>query len=160
MYLTGRKPLAAAVARYWRLPLVVKVSLAEAVCLLAFARFLIAWVPHQRWGWAMGRAGHESGTSVDSATSLRARDVGRVVRIAARWVPWNAVCLPQAIAAKHMLRRRKIDCTIYVGVRKAERPADAARTGGVELHAWLRVGQRVVTGAEARESFQALVWYG
>lgn len=75
-----------------------------------------------------------------SAEQLRlAEEVGWAIAAAARHLPSDPVCLPQALAARLMLRRRHVPSTLYLGV---------ARTPGPIAHAWLRVGDLVVTGAE------------
>jgi len=45
-------------------------------------------------------------------------------------VPWRAKCLEQALAAKMMLRRRKIANELYLGVKQEENKMLA--------HAWLQ----------------------
>ena len=67
--------------------------------------------------------------------------VGWAVEAAARRVPWRAVCLPQAIAAKLMLRRRRVASTLYLGIESDTR---------LTPHAWLQVGDRIVVGARPR----------
>lgn len=72
------------------------------------------------------------------ADAALARAVGDAVTVAARHVPWNAVCLPQAIAAKAMLARRGQASVVHFG---------AARSGGeLTAHAWLTAGDEIVVG--------------
>jgi hypothetical protein len=67
--------------------------------------------------------------------------VRHAVTIAARNVPFRAVCLPQAMAAKFMLVRRSQPSTLHLGVGK-----NAA--GDLMGHAWLQSdGVTVVGGA-------------
>ena len=75
-----------------------RLMVGEAVLLLATARLIVLTVPFRviaRW---LARA-PETG-ACDDDLLLRVR---RAVTTAARNVPWNAVCLPQAMAAKAML---------------------------------------------------------
>ena len=61
---------------------------------------------------------------------------------AARRGPVTFTCLMQAVAAQRMLRRRNIPATVYVAML-------AGRQAGVNpllAHAWVRCGDRVVTG--------------
>jgi hypothetical protein len=55
-------------------------------------------------------------------------------------VPWRSDCVVQALAARRWLARRKIASSICIGVRKDEQ--------GFQAHAWLRVGDRIVTGGD------------
>jgi len=56
-------------------------------------------------------------------------------------LPWRADCLVQALAAQRWLRRHGIATQLVIGARK---PAPAA----FAAHAWLKVGERVVTGGD------------
>jgi hypothetical protein len=78
--------------------------------------------------------------------------VGLAVRIGARNVPWNAVCLPQAMAAKAMLARRGYSSALYVGLVPTPDPA-------MKLHAWLEVEGTVVAGG-SRSTVIPVVRFG
>ncbi len=56
-----------------------------------------------------------------------------------RYAPWNTECLTQALTAKQMLRRRKLNSLLIIGFRK-----DAE--GEIGGHAWLKVGPYFITG--------------
>ena len=78
--------------------------------------------------------------------------VGQAVTIAARNVPWNAVCLPQAMAAKAMLARRGQGSALHLG---------AARAGdGLTAHAWLVAGGEVVVGEAGIAEVAPLARFG
>ena len=81
----------------------------------------------------------ESDRGGDLAVDSRAYRIGWAVRTMSRRTPWNSNCLAQAIAAKRMLRRRGTACTLYLGLAKDAHDELAA-------HAWLRCGNRVLTG--------------
>lgn len=159
MFLVDPMSIRTALFRYWRLPFADKATLVEAVVCLAIARFLIRFIPLKRWSWVMGRARREADAPRSNDDVLQARKIGRIVRMASRWVPWNAVCLPQAIAAKIMLARRRIQATLYVGLRRAVPPDGTSTADDIELHAWLRVGHKVITGGEVSADFRALISY-
>lgn len=65
--------------------------------------------------------------------------VGWAVRAAARRMPFEANCLPQAMAAQAMLRRRGVAALLYLGAAP-----DGA--GGMGAHAWLDAAGVGVTG--------------
>ena len=60
--------------------------------------------------------------------------------------PWmQALCLPRALAAQTMLRRRGIASKLCLGVTR--------EGGALAAHAWVEVGQEmIVGGAAARAS--------
>src|SRR5437016_10365838 len=47
-------------------------------------------------------------------------------------LPWTSSCLVRAMAARHLLHRRGLPCTLYLGVNRDQPPLRA--------HAWLRSG--------------------
>ena len=86
----------------------------------------------------------ESDRVWDLSIDSRAYRIGWAVRTMARRTPWNSNCLAQAIAAKRMLRRRRIACTLYLGLAKDAKDELAA-------HAWLRCGNRILTGGRSSQ---------
>ncbi len=109
----------------------------EAAALLALARLAVAAIPF-RFLVPLLQRGPEacSGDAV-----LRAR-IGWAVAAAARAVPWDAVCLPQAMAAKAMLARRGQSSSLHLG-------AGFDAKGGMIAHAWLESDGVTVVGAAA-----------
>lgn len=73
-------------------------------------------------------------------TALVERVAFAIPRVAAR-LPWRSDCLVQALAAQHWLSSRQVTATLTLGVPR-DKPAD------FEAHAWLTVGDRVVTGGD------------
>lgn len=72
-----------------------------------------------------------------------AAEIGAVVERAARWMPFRALCLQQAIATRRMLDRRGLPAVVYLGLARDP----AARSAGDEpAHAWVRTGGKVVMG--------------
>ena len=68
-----------------------------------------------------------------------AEQVSWAVTRAATHVPFRAVCLPQAMAAHAMLRRRGVASAVHFGAQRGkEKPIDA--------HAWLDAAGVEVTG--------------
>jgi hypothetical protein len=119
----------------------------EAVLFLGLARLALLIVPFGRIApWL--RRSPDFGPH-DGQTLLA---VGDAVTIAARNVPWNAVCLPQAMAAKAMLARRGQGSALHLG---------AARAGsGLTAHAWLVAGGEVVVGEAGIADVAPLARFG
>ncbi len=127
--------------------------LVEAGWWLLLARLALMTVPFSRIAPRLGRfvppdEGRLRGFPLapPAGPSELARDVGWAVTLAARHVPFKAVCLPQAMAAKAMLGRRGVVSVLSFGV--ARTPRD-----GLEAHAWLAAAGVEVTGFAAAESF-------
>lgn len=70
--------------------------------------------------------------------------------------PWmNALCLPRALAAHAMLRRRGIASRLCLGVAH-----DRGAAGMLSAHAWVEIGDdKIVGGAEA-DGFTRLATFG
>ncbi len=74
-----------------------------------------------------------------------AGEIGHVVEVVGRCLPFRALCLQQAIAVRRMLTRRGIPAVVYLGVARDR--ADRAQADlGLAAHAWVTVGSRVVSG--------------
>jgi hypothetical protein len=81
-----------------------------------------------------------------------AEEVGWATVRAARHVPFRAVCLPQAMAARIMLRRRGIASVLHFGAAKGrEKPIDA--------HAWLDAAGVEVTGYPVAAQFAEIACF-
>ena len=130
---------------FLRLPPAARWLALEAALLLALARTLVLYVPLRHW---RGRLDTSGGADRTLAVA-NARAVGRVVRGVARRLPFDARCLPRAMAAQWMLRRRRIASQLRFGVRR--------RTDGtIDLHAWLLVNGECVVGGWNLETYAPL----
>jgi hypothetical protein len=67
--------------------------------------------------------------------------------------PWmNALCLPRALAAHAMLRRRGVASRLCLGV---------ARDGGaLAAHAWVEIGNDKIVGGSEAEGFAPIAAFG
>lgn len=129
-------------AGWLRLPPPQRVVALEAAVWLTLARLLVYHVPMRYWRRHLEAAGGGAG---DAGRLPLGRVVARMVRRVARRLPFEALCLPQAMAAQWMLRRRGVSARLWIGVRRPapRRPLD--------YHAWLTVdGESVIGGRPAR----------
>lgn len=124
-----------------------RLMLIEAALCLGLARLALLTLPFGRIAPWLQRS-PDSG-SYDAKTVLA---VGEAVTIAARNVPWNAVCLPQAMAAKTMLARRGQGSALHLGAAKA--------SGKLTAHAWLVAGGEVVVGEAGIADVAPLARFG
>ena len=86
------------------------------------------------------------------AGRAEAEEIGHVVEVVGRCLPFRALCLQQAIAVRRMLNRRGIPAVVYLGVARDR--VDRARTDlGQAAHAWVAVGSRVVSGDGVLEKY-------
>lgn len=117
--------------------------------LLAFAKLAVLAVPFPRLAKRLGTpAGAQPFClAVPPEIEDRARLIGKAVRIAAKYAPWNANCYPQALVARLLLGCWRAPCLIYFGVRHED------GTGAMKAHVWVTCGGTAVTGGYAFDQF-------
>lgn len=84
---------------------------------------------------------------IDPTQCNKAKRISHVIRIAARYTPWDSNCFPQAIVARIVLGLYKIPYAMHLGVKRD--PADHA----LQAHAWVCCGQTYVTGGPSFDHF-------
>jgi len=133
--------------------------LAEAVTCLLAARLALIFIPFPRLARHLGsfvppadaRAAQAAIETAPDQARL-AEDIGWAVTRAARYVPFKAVCLPQAMAARVMLKRRGVQSVMHFGAAKGtDKPLDA--------HAWLDAAGVKVTGYPVAENFAEIACF-
>lgn len=120
----------------------------EATVMLVLARIAVRLVPPVRlfaWVNRPRRRVHRFAADEASWISWAVEDIG------AR--PWmNALCLPRALAAHAMLRRRGVASRLCLGV---------ARDGDeLAAHAWVEIGEDIVVGGADADGFTRLAAFG
>lgn len=141
-------------AKFFRRDWGERLLLLEALLWLAWAKLLVHVVPFRYLAPRLGRAQTETPVTISAAERAVAVEVSWAVQATARHVPLRFVCLPQAIAAKWMLRRRGLPSTLYLGVTPDKKSPEL-----LSAHAWLRVGDKVVTGEREAARHQVLATF-
>jgi hypothetical protein len=140
------------VAKWTRLNWAQRLVLFEAAWNLAAAHVAIRLLPFRWIAPGLGSPGDAPPERpISQAQQIEAKQVGWAIMAQARYFPWDAKCLSQAVAGKWMLHRRGLTSTLYLGVERAH--------GGekwLDAHAWLRCGSDVVTGERHHERFKVL----
>jgi hypothetical protein len=125
----------------------------EAVAWLLLARMALIFIPFPRLARRLGAFVAPSDARALQARSKGSREqielaeeVGWAVTRSARYIPFKAVCLPQAMAARIMLKRRGVSSALHFGAgRGQDKPLDA--------HAWLDAAGVEVTGYPVAKGF-------
>ena len=93
-----------------------------------------------------------AGRGASARDTELAEAIGWATVRAARHVPFKAVCLPQAMAARIMLRRRGVASVLHFGAAKGrDKPIDA--------HAWLDAAGVEVTGYPVAGQFAEIACF-
>lgn len=137
----------------WRL-------LIEAAARLTALRLCLALIGPARQPRLYGRAvapalGEAANRSIHLSAAERrtAARVGWAIARAERALPFDVVCLPQALVARRMLRRRGIASVMFLGIERGK-PVDELGT-----HAWLVAGDVPVTGVRQAPRYKAFACY-
>ena len=120
--------------------------LLEALLWLCWSKLLLLLVPFRWVAPHLGSPQVQSPSRISPEELARAERISWAVQSVARHVPLGLVCLPQAMAAKWMLRRRGLASTLYLGLAcpgESKSPA----------HAWLRAGPKILTGQRESASY-------
>jgi len=126
--------------------------LIEAFISLGSARLLIKTISFKRITSLLEHEPYktESPTLVDSEEKT-AHAIGDAIRIAASHTPWESACLVQVLAAQKMLSKRNISGVFYLGAGR-----DSNTTDQLHAHAWLKCGNKIITGEAGHERFAVL----
>ena len=139
------RALARKAGSFRRHPAFVKLWFLPAWLLLGVSRALILTASFKRLAPRLGiHTGAEPWVPLlDDDQESRAREIGRVVRLAARYTPWTSNCFPQAVTARILLGLYSIPYALHFGlIRESE-------AGGLKAHAWLSAGRVHVTGGRS-----------
>ena len=133
------------IAKWNRLDWSQRLVLFEAALYLAAAQAAVHLLPFR---WIAPRLGSLGETPnerpINQEQQRQAQQVGWAVTALARYIPWDAKCLSQAVAGKWMLQRRGLPSTLYMGVERVH-----SGEKWLEAHAWLRCGSDIITGEPA-----------
>ncbi|MFH0709216.1 MAG: lasso peptide biosynthesis B2 protein [Pseudomonadota bacterium] len=130
-----------------RLPAADKILFFEAAYFLGVARLSVAFIPFKRIAPTLGTLIDKNDPLKEAESDAKALKIAHAIARAVRYTPWESVCLPQAIAAQRMLRRRGLGWNLYLGVAREE------GGNGLKAHAWLRNGSKILCGASGHRNF-------
>lgn len=122
----------------------------EAWILLHFSKLLILLFPFRSIASRLGQTQYETCTrEIEKKYWL---DVEVAINRASRFTIHKSKCYDQALTGKRMLKRRGVLSTLYFGLSKAE--------DGLSAHAWVRTGNRIITGRAGVSQFTPVAWFG
>jgi hypothetical protein len=135
----------------------------EAVAWLILARMALNLISFPRLARHLGTFVPPSDARVADAVSAAipkqarlAAEIGWAVTRSARYVPFKAVCLPQAMAARVMLKRRGIKSVMHFGAAKGQ---NNGQSRPLDAHAWLNAAGVEVTGYPVAAQFAEIACF-
>jgi len=139
-------------AKFWGLPPSDRVLLAEASFWLGAARLAIKFLPFRvikRW---LGEPQAPPPGKPGAAPPAVLAHISWAVAAASRHLPWECLCLAQAMAGKIMLQCRGIPSTLYLGLTRDEETR-------VKGHAWLTCGEQILLGGQGMEGYKVIATF-
>lgn len=125
-----------------------RLYLREATVMLILARLALRWIaPVRIFSWVdrpLTRVTRFSGAEIGWVTWA-------IESAAAKW-PLGAFCLPRALAAHAMLRRRGIASRLCLAVARDD--------GELAAHAWVELGDNRVIGDTGSDRFRRIAEFG
>lgn len=128
---------------------------AEAMCRLSLMQLRIAilvWIgrtrPYERAQPPEPGQIANAAIRLTAAQTRTAKRTGWAVERAATVLPFAVICLPQALAAREILRRRGIYSVMFFGVDANSPMPD------VGTHAWLTSGETPVVGVQQAAGYR------
>lgn len=134
---------------FLRLPRFERLWFVPAWVLLGVSRFAILAFSFRRLAPRLGAHGRACVwvPVLDKREEELALHIGRIVRMAARYTPWESNCFPQAVTARLLLGLYGVPYALFFGL---------ARDGSVsemKAHAWVAAGRVRVAGGNSFEQF-------
>jgi len=123
----------------------------EAWCLLHLAKLAILFMPFRKIASWIGSLQVES--SHDLLSTEKSIKIEHAVRRASRYTLHGSKCYDQALTAKALLGQSGLPATIYFGLAKES-------DSQLIAHAWVRCGERIVTGKAGMERFTVVAFFG
>ncbi len=135
---------------FLRQPRIIQAGFLPVWILLGLGKALIFTISFRRLAPRLGR---QAGIApwvplLTPAQEHRARLIGRLVRMTARYTPWDSNCFPQAIVARLLLGLHGLPYALYFGLMR-----DPNNPAGMKAHAWVAAGRVPVTGGVSFDQF-------
>jgi hypothetical protein len=116
-------------------------------------RFMMVFVKYKRYEKRLGIRGAVDNYTLNEKEFALAHKIAKALNGVSNYTFWESKCMVQAVSAKWMLKAYSIPSTIYFGVKidKDDKKLKA--------HAWLKVGDCVVTGRAGHAEFNVVNFY-
>lgn len=121
------------------IPWSVKRLFAEAVFTAAYVKITLLFLPFRKVVQWLGKRTVEHTPDGSPQNIGLIKKVSFAIKLCDRYAPWPTECYTKSLTAKIMLKRRKLQSTLYFGLCKDEKDK-------LKGHAWLQCSGITVTG--------------
>ena len=128
------------ISRFFALSCHDKMAFIEALFFLLISKLIVITMPFRKAAQLMGALNVEPVADITQLKPAKSARVKLFVAMGAANVPWNSVCLDQALAGAFMLQRRHIPYGLCIGVKR-DLTEDKLRA-----HAWILCGGKILIG--------------
>ncbi|TQV85348.1 lasso peptide biosynthesis B2 protein [Aliikangiella sp. M105] len=113
-------------------------------------RAMILLIPFRKIAMYLGKYHHNyqlSCLASDKQLGI-ARRIGHVIKLVARYTPWDSKCFVQVIMARTLLGWYQIPYVIHFGARLTRQ-----KKKPMTAHTWIKVGPWIITGRQGHQSY-------
>jgi hypothetical protein len=133
------------IIKYFTLNKEERILFHQALQLLIAWKIRIVFLPMRKYVKFLGEKGKEA-IYTEASKENWIRKLPIAIHRADSILPWKSKCLTEAIATKKLLEKYQIKSTLFLGVAKDENQKLIA-------HAWLRWGEKIISGERGYEKF-------
>lgn len=109
--------------------------------------------PFHKYKSHLGKMQVESATNYEDNKAYIDHVKTIVLRVC-RHTPWESKCLVQAVTCKKILADKGINSNLYLGVQPKHENKE------MKAHAWLVIGDKVITGGPNHTQFKVVNFFG
>lgn len=145
------------ITQLWVLPLYCKFMCSCSFLLLALFGLIVKILPMPFFLFYFGSYHGTLKMSIvlnDKQKNL-ALNIGRMIRLTAKYIPWNCTCLPQALVAIFWCKLLNIPYVFYIGLCRGS----IEKKNNYLSHAWLMSGPYALTGGNCLNSHNVISTY-
>lgn len=139
-------------AIFWSKSLSNKFLLFRIFLMLSIAGAANILLPFKVYSRFLGQINSESSKNPKQVDWQYVERISKSVRNVSKVSPFQFKCLVQATVGKYFIAQKRIESTIYFGVKKDE-------SQNLKAHAWLRVGPKIVLGGEVADQYNVVSTY-
>jgi hypothetical protein len=138
--------------RYYKIDKKERVILNQTFFWLIYAYILVRIIPLRWFNSILGEFKKEIEFDLSDNQLLLIHNLKKNIQRLKRKLPWKVKCFEEAIAVKKVLEKYQVKSTIYLGVSKD-------KNSKLIAHAWLKIGEKFITGEKGYEKFTVVGFY-
>ncbi len=119
-----------------------------------FTRFLMIYIPFKFYRKYLGVMQQLNSFQPSESQLQEAIEIKKKVLTVCKNTPWESKCLVQAVTCKQLLLKKGIHTNLYLGVWKDELESE------MKAHAWLKLGDVILTGKHGHQKFKVVNFFG